>query len=524
MAMTRATSKQLTHKSAPTGSVVRNVFNYLEDTLNVKSFGATGDGTTDDTAAVQAAINAASANSAGRSVYFPAGEYKLTSTITITAAVTIIGESPKSIKIGGGIGGGTWFFLSHTGKGFNINNSVDYYSDVRISHVGTYRTQPTPAPGWTPTSHDWDFFIQGLTDINFFDVTLLNPTLGIKQLGGGGRINIDYVKMHALKEGIIIESAFDVCRINNVHMWPFWADDADVHAYTLANMNGISLGRCDNPFLSNIFTIFANIGMRFYQTDEGATSKVHLVNADFDAGINGIKIDNNVTDGVTGQFANITQQGFDGSNNSVGLLITGTSSIISFTSLKTLFCGANGIRVDGSGNTITVSDATILYHDQSGSGFAAVEVAANNRVEIGQKPFIVTAAPAVGGKYAGAGRIAVDDWRTFTPNFSSSSGSISAFGSSTGRYKIVGDTVHVKCNLLITDNGTGSGSLEMNHPISTTPAFRGAGFGREIALYGKTINVQVTAAVNVVIIVNYDNTYPGGSGSQIDIEYSYIIQ
>ncbi len=39
---------------------------------NVKDFGATGDGTTDDTAAVQAALNAATHASP---VYFPKGVY-----------------------------------------------------------------------------------------------------------------------------------------------------------------------------------------------------------------------------------------------------------------------------------------------------------------------------------------------------------------------------------------------------------------------------------------------------------------
>lgn len=43
--------------------------------VNVLDFGATGDGATDDTAAIQAAINA------GQSVYFPAGQYRITDSI-----------------------------------------------------------------------------------------------------------------------------------------------------------------------------------------------------------------------------------------------------------------------------------------------------------------------------------------------------------------------------------------------------------------------------------------------------------
>lgn len=46
--------------------------------VNVKDFGAVGDGVADDTAAIQAAVNAS------QDVYFPPGTYKTTSTITVS--------------------------------------------------------------------------------------------------------------------------------------------------------------------------------------------------------------------------------------------------------------------------------------------------------------------------------------------------------------------------------------------------------------------------------------------------------
>lgn len=45
-------------------------------TFNVRDFGAVGDGATDDTEAIQAAIDAAEA-AGGGTVYFPAGDYLL---------------------------------------------------------------------------------------------------------------------------------------------------------------------------------------------------------------------------------------------------------------------------------------------------------------------------------------------------------------------------------------------------------------------------------------------------------------
>ncbi len=51
-------------------------------------YGATGNGTTDDTAAIQAAINAATAS--GCVVYIPAGEYKITSALTYSGTTPLI--------------------------------------------------------------------------------------------------------------------------------------------------------------------------------------------------------------------------------------------------------------------------------------------------------------------------------------------------------------------------------------------------------------------------------------------------
>lgn len=51
--------------------------------FNVKAFGAKGDGVTDDTAAIQAAIDAAGTNGYGGRVFFPAGRYMISATLTV---------------------------------------------------------------------------------------------------------------------------------------------------------------------------------------------------------------------------------------------------------------------------------------------------------------------------------------------------------------------------------------------------------------------------------------------------------
>jgi len=70
----RATATEL-------GQGLTPIVNAANGTVSVKDFGAVGDGMADDTAAIQAALNAA--RDSGKPVYGPAGNYLVTSTINI---------------------------------------------------------------------------------------------------------------------------------------------------------------------------------------------------------------------------------------------------------------------------------------------------------------------------------------------------------------------------------------------------------------------------------------------------------
>ena len=71
----------------------------LREFVSVKDFGAVGDGVADDTAAIQAAINAVSSN---QKIVFPPGTYKITSGLTLsTDYVALVGhglENAPTIK------------------------------------------------------------------------------------------------------------------------------------------------------------------------------------------------------------------------------------------------------------------------------------------------------------------------------------------------------------------------------------------------------------------------------------------
>jgi len=113
---------QVSFLQAGTGAVTRNMQDKVRESVSVKDFGAIGDGTTDDTAAIQAAVNSVSSN--GGQVIFPSGSYKTTSEILIPSSnVSLIGDSELSTKI------------IRIGSG----NTIRFYSASGLNSVGVSR-------------------------------------------------------------------------------------------------------------------------------------------------------------------------------------------------------------------------------------------------------------------------------------------------------------------------------------------------------------------------------------------------
>lgn len=85
-------ASQVTYDPPFTGSAVTNVELKLAQTVSVKDFGAAGNGTTDDTTALQSALN-----SGADAIYVPEGTYLVSTQLAIPSNVMLYGDGAGSV-------------------------------------------------------------------------------------------------------------------------------------------------------------------------------------------------------------------------------------------------------------------------------------------------------------------------------------------------------------------------------------------------------------------------------------------
>lgn len=137
--------------------------------INVLDYGATGDGVTDDTVAIQAALTALPAG--GGFVYLPAGNYIITSALQITKSGTkFAGDSRIATNI---------IIKSTDSKAIRIVADADQFEicDLTIKHAATY----TAVSGFaiqTETSGILGGIIQRISTVGVFGVAKNTITSG----------------------------------------------------------------------------------------------------------------------------------------------------------------------------------------------------------------------------------------------------------------------------------------------------------------------------------------------------------
>ena len=252
--------------------------------LNVLSFGAKGDATTDNTDAFTKALNAAKN---GGYVYVPTGRYLFKGTLTIPSGVTLIGTylsppyhvCPKGqtqgitlndIKDGSVLaydGGINDIFITMKESSFIKGFSIIYPKQVANNKV--------------PLKYNATISITG-PNVAILDMELINSYIGITMSPGpaSARHYIARVQGGPIYIGILIDKCHDIGRTEDIHFKAGWY--ADLTAYNSnqivdttihwSGLYGVSfmVGDTDWEFMFNTFSWGYAIGYQFVETETGS--------------------------------------------------------------------------------------------------------------------------------------------------------------------------------------------------------------------------------------------------------------
>jgi hypothetical protein len=261
--------------------------------LSVLDFGAKGDGDTDDTAAFQKALDAAAQS--GTVVVVPAGEFMIRGHLTIPTEVTLEGMWRGPAR--GYVKKGS-VLLAVEGKG-----DADGTPFISMNRDSTLRGMvihyPEQIDENPPLAYPWT--VRGNGENNtVVDVLMTNPYQAI-DFGTNecARHLVSKFYAQALYRGIWVDQCYDIGRIEDAHIWPFWKISEKLMGFSKEKGVAFVFGKTDWEMVSNSFCISYNVGFLFKEFKHGP-GNVMITQSGSDIGPGAVRVESSQTHaGVT---------------------------------------------------------------------------------------------------------------------------------------------------------------------------------------------------------------------------------
>lgn len=360
--------------------------------VDVRDFGAVGNGTTNDAPAIQAAINAL--GSAGGVVQLGPRTYRLASAIVINN--TSVRLQGAGFTEGGNPGNGTWLTVDQTGftpftfSGVATRGSVVRDMAFRQNHTAALNTV------WAPTNYDYLFRVTDCLGGVDFDNVMLSGINRVIFVRNSGRTDFRRIRGQVFTAGIEIDEGYDTSRILNLHFWPFWSADNNVVRWQQANGDALIFRRCDGVFVDQAFVLGYRSMFRFTSSAAGYTQKFSIGQAYADFVRHGVWVEAAGTDGQIDAMTvqcEIFNAGGAPLPGSIGVYINTNLSRIQIGSLRIDDAEDNPLRIEGHSNRLDIAALRCVNFNLRNNGAAAIHLVnaatgVPNRVNLANTPLL----------------------------------------------------------------------------------------------------------------------------------------
>ena len=462
---------------------------------------------------------ASNAQASGDVLHIPNGTLALGSPVTVLSGTRIkgVGNVPyTTLADGGSRGPGTWFHLAHSGQGFVING-FGFPTDIIFESIGTFRDQPSPAAGWTPNPHDFDFVNQG-GRLVMRDCCLLNPTKGIVQTTGpAGQLFLDHVIGQPFDVGLQIDSSYEGCITRNLRWWVYWSNDEFTRSYTLANRKGIYSRHCDNPDHTGYFNIFSRYPVCFGSHPNGVTNSASFTNPEFDLFGGSAVFYETGANGAYAKFIGGYSYGNGNTNAACESLANNSKS--HFIGHKFASLQNRAVLLDSGQNNVAVIEAPEVrgWNIANGNFEAFAALGTGNKIFL-NGPVITeggNGAPLVNTNLAG---IVSDEWVFISGLAVTAQSGGPPTATASGRFQRRARTITATITVQITANNGSIGDLRVALPVAGKTGQNYYGSGTNQATGDQ---LQIVANGSFVTIKTYNNLYPVATGQTIEFSIVY---
>jgi hypothetical protein len=270
----------VTGAAIASGAVGLGNLNFSLGYVNAQNppYSAKGDGVTDDTGAIQWALNDAGAKGGGV-VFLPQGNYYIASHLTIPPYTTLAGvwRAPQAYSQ---YKGTTLLAVENAGNTSGVPFITLQCPDPTLEGVTIY--YPNQVLNNPPTPYPWTIRDGGGDNATIQNVLLVNPYLGVDLATlPSGRHLIRGLYGQPLLVGIAVDQCYDIGRIMEVHFWPFWTQNTNVEAFIQTHGVSFDFMRTDWEVVQDIFSWGYSIGARFRASASGAMNG-QMSNVNFD--------------------------------------------------------------------------------------------------------------------------------------------------------------------------------------------------------------------------------------------------
>lgn len=356
LTVARVSVKKVARTSTATQTKVYDTQFATDDVViadfSVHDFGAKADGASDDTAAFQAALDAAGGNGGGV-VFAPAGTYRLNGHLNVPTGVTLRGDWISPDEAGGQVKGTV--LASYGGRGQADGESFIQLQPVSgVTNLSVWYPEQSLSD---PAAYPWTFEQLPGDSATMENITLVNSYGGIKI--GPEWNELHYVKNlygTVLHTGIFLDFTTDIGRLEGIRLTPsYWAssglagapDAGQLRAFTTTHAEGIVMGRSDWEYMSDIRLSGFDNGMRVTtRTGSAETANAQLYDVHVSDSRIGLKIE-----GVNDYGLLVTRSSFAAGVGESPAAIYATSGFHSIAQFQ-------DVQVDGSGGRAVVSEGS----------------------------------------------------------------------------------------------------------------------------------------------------------------------